>query len=118
MKKQFITEAKRFQKLANILKEAQEIELFIQKSSLGSYTPEEGDLSEGFKDHCNIKGPLNNYNTGEIDCLVFEGNTYVCILTIESGYGNPSITVCDKSVLDEIKERTIKGQGYDFLKKD
>ena len=76
-----------------------------QRSSIGSYSPEDGDLSSGFKDNCRLLGSLEDNETGKTDSLVFEGDNYVCILTIDIGYGEPSISIHDKSILQEIENR-------------
>lgn len=71
---------------------------------LGSYSPEGGNLAEGFIADCELIGTLKGIEGGS-DTLVFEGEYYVCLLTVDSGYGRPSIAIHDKAVLKEIKNR-------------
>lgn len=81
----------------------QNVTLFSNKN-LGSYSPEEGDLSEGFIAGCNYVGMLTN-GEGMPDTLVYEGDSYVCLLVIDTGYGRSAIQVHGKSVLNEIANR-------------
>jgi len=110
MKKQ-INEIKKMQHLAGLINESQlnEESVTLQQTGreLGSYQPEDGDISKGLKDDCTLLGILRN-TEGKADSLVFEGDSYVCILTVDSGYGTPTISVHDKSVLEEIKSRIQK----------
>jgi hypothetical protein len=71
---------------------------------LGSYSPEDGDLSEGFITDCDYVGMLTD-EEGKPNTLVYEGENYVCLLTLDSGYGRSSISLHDKSVFNEIKDR-------------
>ena len=71
---------------------------------LGSYSPEDGDLSEGFITDCDYVGMLTD-EEGKPNTMVYRGEGYVCILTLYSGYGRSSITIHDESVLEEIKDR-------------
>lgn len=73
-------------------------------STLGSYSPEDGDLSKGFITDCEYVGMLKD-EEGRLNTLVYRGEGYVCILTVNSGYGKSAITVHDESVLEEIKDR-------------
>ena len=104
--KQKLNEIKRMQQLAGTITEGS-VTLNNQYPSLGAYSPEDGDLSDGFKDGCKLLGSLENSETGKTDSLVFEGDNYVCILTIDAGYGEPSISIHDKSVLQEIESRIV-----------
>jgi hypothetical protein len=71
---------------------------------LGSYSPEDGDLSEGFITDCDYVGMLTD-EEGKPNTLIYRGEGYVCILTLNSGYGKSAITIHDESVLEEIKNR-------------
>jgi hypothetical protein len=110
MKKQ-LNEIHRMQQLVGILKENQlneKVTIFQPGKNLGAYSPADGDLSAGLKDNCLILGTLTDVETNTIDAVVFEGDNHVCILTPDSGYGAPVISVHDKSVLKEIQDRIQK----------
>ena len=82
------------------------LQLYYPELNLGSYNPEEGDLAAGFITDCQFIGSLKDLE-GTVDSLVFAGKDYVCILTVDSGYSTPSISIHHKSVLEEIKERIV-----------
>jgi hypothetical protein len=109
--KEQLNEIKRIQQLAGILKENQlneEVTIFQPGQNLGAYSPADGDLSAGLKDDCTVLGTLTDIETNTINAVVFEGSNYVCILTPDSGYGAPAISIHDKSVLKEIQDRIQK----------
>ena len=81
----------------------QNVTLFWDRN-LGSYSPEDGDLSEGFIGGCNYVGTLTN-EQGTPDTFVYEGDDYVCLLVLDSGYGRSSIQLHNKSVLNEMRNR-------------
>jgi len=73
-------------------------------NTLGSYSPEEGDLSNGFIMDCHYVGMLTNQE-GRPDTLVYKGEEYIYLLSIDNGYGKSAIAIHDQSVLEEIKNR-------------
>ena len=75
---------------------------------LGKYSPENGDLSRGFIEGFDYLGNLLNEN-GELNSIVFQSEDgTVAILTLDIGYGTPSITTYTEEILEEINERLIK----------
>lgn len=79
------------------------VNLFWDRS-IGSYNPENGNLSQGLIGDCIYVGMLTD-KEGRPDTAIYEGSEYVCLLTLDTGYGRSAISIHSKSVWEEIKKR-------------
>ena len=76
---------------------------------LGTYSPEDGDFSEGFRDGFKCTGVLTD-GEGRPDTIVFEAenSNYVALLVRDYGYGRPMLQLYSREVLSEIENRIIR----------